>query len=135
MWFLKKKLGWRRNATRDNNNFRAVCAWLWAYESSRKADVGTALAWANMAVPACTRMLYLANCVLSSATSTSLIRLLAAVRLSFNTPNCSLVSVRREMFAPRVARSVASWLMAAFTETRAAAAAVVVETLAPVAPE
>jgi len=84
-----------------------------AYESRRKADCGVEFAWANIAVPAWTRMLYLAKFVLSSATSTSLMRLLAAERLSFNTPSCSLVEFKRETFAPTVARSVASVVMAA----------------------
>ena len=48
-------------------------------------------------------MLYRANCVLSSATFTSLIRLLAAARLSLRTDNCSVVDVRREMLAPTAA--------------------------------
>ena len=40
------------------------------------------MAWANIAVPAWTRMLYRAKEVLSSATSTSLMRLLAAANES-----------------------------------------------------
>ena len=60
-----------------------------AQPKRRRADCGLALAWASMAVPAWTRMLYRAKFVLSSATFTSLMRLLAAERLSFDTPNCS----------------------------------------------
>jgi hypothetical protein len=59
--------------------------------SSRRTLLGMALAWANMAVPDWTRMFAFAYCVLSSATSTSMIRELAAVRFSALTLNCSPV--------------------------------------------
>ena len=60
------------------------------YAISFRTDCGTELAWANIAVPACTRMFDFANMVLSSATSTSLMRLFAAVRLSRRTAFWSL---------------------------------------------
>ncbi len=50
-----------------------------------------ALAWANIAVPDCTRMFAFAYSVLSAATSTSMMRELAAVRFSALTLNCSAV--------------------------------------------
>ena len=47
---------------------------------SLSTDCGSELACANIAVPVCTRMFSLAYCVLSVATSTSVIWLLAADR-------------------------------------------------------
>jgi len=63
--------------------------------------------------------------VLSSATFTSLMRLLAAVRLSFDTPSCSWYMFNAAWLAPTVARSEASWLMAFFTLVNAVTALVV----------
>ena len=55
--------------------------------SKRSTLCGNALAWASIAVPDCTRMFYRAYCVASSATSTSWMRELAAVRFSLLTVN------------------------------------------------
>ena len=57
------------------------------YPNSLRAVWGSAFAWANIAVPVWTRMLYFAYLVLSWATSTSMMRLLAAERLFFNVPS------------------------------------------------
>jgi hypothetical protein len=59
--------------------------------SRRRTLLGMALACANIAVPDCTRMFDFAYWVLSSATSTSMMRELAAVRFSELTLNCSAV--------------------------------------------
>ena len=103
------------------------------YWISRNAPWGVLFAWANIAVPACTRMLNRANLVLSSATSTSTIRLLAEERLSRRTESCSEVWDSRAMFAPKVARSVVSCVIADFTLLNAVTAAPVEATPAPVA--
>jgi hypothetical protein len=58
-----------------------------SYWRSFSAICGTALAWANIAVPVCTNMFSFANCVLSVATSTSMMTLFAADRLLFNVAN------------------------------------------------
>src|SRR5437868_14300714 len=79
-------------------------ALLTGYWRRRNADCGVAFACANIAVPACTRMLSLEKLVLSCATSTSVMRLLAALKLSFNTARPSLVEFKREIIAPMFAR-------------------------------
>ena len=54
------------------------------YWSNLSTEFGSELACANMAVPVWTRMLYFAYCVLSCATSTSMMALFAAARLVFS---------------------------------------------------
>src|ERR1044071_9276359 len=63
--------------------------------SNLRALWGTELAWASMAVPAWTRMLALAYWVLSSATSTSWMRELAAERFSLLTVSWSALKLSR----------------------------------------
>ena len=82
---FRRELSWYRKNPGPPEAIRGVSYSGVFYPKSRRADCGWAFAWANMAVPDCTNMLYRANWVLSSATSTSLMRLLAAERFVFCT--------------------------------------------------
>ena len=80
-----------------------------SYPIKRNADCGNTFACVNIAVPLWTRMFARAYCVLSSATSTSLIRLFAADRFSFKMFTAWSVRFKRRMFAPSFARMSAKF--------------------------
>src|SRR6478736_784385 len=82
-----------------------------AYWSSLSAVWALWLAWASMAVPDWTRMFQRASAVLSAATSTSMMRLLADSRLALLTVRTSVAKPRRLCSAPLLARNVATlWI-------------------------
>ena len=68
-------LGWD-DATANGFCFRFL------YPSSMRAEFGDVFACASMAADACTKILYFAKLVLSSAMSTSMMRPFAASRLA-----------------------------------------------------
>ena len=103
------------------------------------AALGVTFACANMAAEACTRILYLAKRVLSSAISTSMILPFAASRVVLVRLACSRAKLKRDEVPPFSALNVATFSIACVKKLVVIAprvdAEALVETAKVIAPE